>query len=203
MNVESLDIESHRQVSSTVVSPFPIFHDSEVTCGFGRGSSDLGIPTANISVGKLDSLDPGVYFGWCRLTSGKNQKERIIERPNGSKVSFNNGLSLTDSDLKVLPMVMSIGWNPFYENKQKAAEVHIMHKFHHDFYGAALKVAILGYMRPELNYTTKGMYFLSKHTPMFIYTNGLRSSHQRHQHGYRISKHSPRQCSIQPVPDNA
>lgn len=52
-------------------------------------------------------------------------------------------------------MVMSIGWNPFYQNKEKAAEIHIMSKFERDFYGAELEFIVLGYVRPELDYTTK------------------------------------------------
>ncbi|KAF9307677.1 riboflavin kinase, partial [Linnemannia elongata] len=36
----------------------------------------------------------------------------------------------------------------------KSAEVHIMHNFHRDFYGDELRVVVLGYIRPELDYTT-------------------------------------------------
>lgn len=39
-------------------------------------------------------------------------------------------------------------------NKQ---EVHIMHPFAHDFYGHEMSVLILGYIRPELDYVSKGM----------------------------------------------
>jgi len=36
---------------------------------------------------------------------------------------------------------MSIGWNPFYENKKRAMETHIVHKFEEaDLYGRQLKV---------------------------------------------------------------
>lgn len=50
------------------------------------------------------------------------------------------------------PMVMSIGYNPFYQNTTRTAEVHILNPFEHDFYGAHLRLAILGYIRPEKNY---------------------------------------------------
>ena len=33
-------------------------------------------------------------------------------------------------------MVMSIGYNPFYSNKQKTAEAWLLHTFPADFYGA-------------------------------------------------------------------
>jgi len=48
---------------------------------------------------------------------------------------------------------MSIGWNPFYENKKRAMETHIVHKFEEaDLYGRQLKVIILGFIRPEQNF---------------------------------------------------
>jgi hypothetical protein len=42
-----------------------------VVKGFGRGSKDLGIPTANLPLDclgtKADSLDSGIYFGWATV----------------------------------------------------------------------------------------------------------------------------------------
>lgn len=52
-------------------------------------------------------------------------------------------------------MVLSIGLNPFYQNDSKTVELHIIHNFKQDFYGAKVKFSILGYIRPELDYTTK------------------------------------------------
>lgn len=51
-------------------------------------------------------------------------------------------------------MVMSIGWNPYYKNEKRSVEVHIMHSFAKDFYGARMKVLILGFIRPEYDYTS-------------------------------------------------
>jgi riboflavin kinase len=34
--------------------------------------------------------------------------------------------------------------------------VHILHEFTHDFYNYPMKVIILGYIRPELDYTSRG-----------------------------------------------
>ncbi|OBA22919.1 riboflavin kinase [Metschnikowia bicuspidata var. bicuspidata NRRL YB-4993] len=141
-------------IPTELCSPYPFFYDAKVVSGFGRGSSELGIPTANIPVGKLDTLEAGIYFGWCKLARNERLEYDVAES-NGKSISFNNGLRLKGKDLEVLPMVMSIGWNPFYENKKKAAEVHILHKFDDNFYGASIKLVILGYIRPELNYTTK------------------------------------------------
>lgn len=38
-------------------------------------------------------------------------------------------------------------------------ELYILHKFGGPFYGALVKFNILGYIRPELDYTTKGEFF--------------------------------------------
>lgn len=51
---------------------------------------------------------------------------------------------------------MSVGFNPFYNNTVRSAEVHIMHDFENDFYGKEMRVIVLGYIRPEYNYTSKG-----------------------------------------------
>ena len=37
-------------------------------------------------------------------------------------------------------------------------EVHIMHDFPDDFYGHHMKVVVLGYVRPQLDYTSRGTW---------------------------------------------
>ena len=68
----------------------PIFVEGEVVKGFGRGSKELGIPTANFPESVVEGLPEGtgtgVYYGWARVDQGPVHK-----------------------------MVMSIGWNPFYK----------------------------------------------------------------------------------------
>lgn len=139
--------------------PYPIDGTSSIISGFGRGSSELGIPTANIPINEsLNNLPTGIYFGWCKIVPDRSAEISKHQRNDGHSIIFNNGLNLVEGELCVFPMVMSIGWNPFYNNKEKAAEVHIMHEFNDTFYGASIKYSVLGYIRPELNYTTKGMY---------------------------------------------
>ncbi|WVQ85506.1 hypothetical protein IAT38_007671 [Cryptococcus sp. DSM 104549] len=58
-------------------------------------------------------------------------------------------------DEKVWPMVMSVGWNPYFKNEKITAEVHIMHPFKADFYGHHMSVLVLGYIRPELDYVSR------------------------------------------------
>lgn len=145
-------------IPAEVKEPYPIYYSNEIIAGFGRGSAELGIPTANVPVDEVfDGLDTGIYFGWCRLSAG-DCAQHTETTANDREIEFNSGKCLSGSELECLPMVMSVGWNPFYNNKKKAAEIHIMNKFEQNFYGAKIKLVILGYIRPELNYTTKGMY---------------------------------------------
>lgn len=44
---------------------------------------------------------------------------------------------------------MSVGYNPFYNNKVRSAEVHVLHKFQADFYDVPMRLLILGFIRPE------------------------------------------------------
>ncbi|CAH9097112.1 unnamed protein product [Cuscuta europaea] len=97
--------------------------------GFGRGSKVLGIPTANLSTkGYSDLLSEhpsGVYFGWAGL-----------------------------STRGIYKMVMSIGWNPYFNNTEKTIEPWLLHEFSEDFYGEELHLIIVGYIRPEANFSS-------------------------------------------------
>lgn len=105
----------------------PFIASGEVVKGFGRGSKDLGIPTANFPESVVESLpadiNTGIYFGWARVEDGPIYK-----------------------------MVVSIGWNPFYNNEKKSVETHILNKFETDFYGCNLNIIMTGYIRPEMNF---------------------------------------------------
>ncbi|KAL7032115.1 hypothetical protein ACKWTF_007224 [Chironomus riparius] len=109
------------------MSFLPHFAAGKITKGFGRGSKELGIPTANFPVEVVQNLpkeiDIGIYYGYASIDNGDVHK-----------------------------MVMSIGWNPYYHNKHKSMETHILHKYGRDLYGSLLKVCIIGYLRPEQNF---------------------------------------------------
>lgn len=141
-------------------APFPIVETAEVVLGFGRGLSELGIPTANLPIEQLPQLQrlarPGVYFGWCRVAA--NQLPSSVcggARPDGTAVEYSYGRELREGvDTEVLPMVALVGWNPFFKNELLAVELHVMHPFATNFYGAKVTFCVLGYIRPELDYTT-------------------------------------------------
>ncbi|KAL8882313.1 MAG: hypothetical protein Q9198_000672 [Flavoplaca austrocitrina] len=127
--------------STGPTAPFPIPLSGPIVKGFGRGSRELGIPTANIplaglSVGGHEEVESGVYYGWAGVDV--DAQGHRIERGGG-----------------VWPMVMSIGWNPFYKNTVRSVEVHIMHDFPNDFYGARMNLLILGFVRPEYDYVDR------------------------------------------------
>ncbi|KAL5579316.1 hypothetical protein UlMin_011758 [Ulmus minor] len=73
----------------------------------------------------LSEHPAGVYFGWVGL-----------------------------STQGVFKMVMSIGWNPYFNNTEKTMEPWLLHDFHEDFYGEELRLVIVGYIRPEANFPT-------------------------------------------------
>ena len=52
-----------------------------------------------------DSLETGVHYGYARVQSGPEESE--------------------SASSAVLPMVMSIGWNPYYKNEKRTAVGHI------------------------------------------------------------------------------
>ncbi|XP_042492483.1 bifunctional riboflavin kinase/FMN phosphatase isoform X1 [Macadamia integrifolia] len=105
----------------------PCYIGGPVVKGFGRGSKELGIPTANLSTegysNMLSEYPSGVYFGWAGL-----------------------------STRGVFKMVMSIGWNPYFNNPEKTIEPWLLHDFDEDFYGEGLRLTIVGYIRPETNF---------------------------------------------------
>jgi riboflavin kinase len=89
-----------------------------------------------------------VYFGWAGIQLP----------PSHPSLSEPSVLNIEPPDPKIAegwrlyPMVMSIGYNPFYKNTVRSAEVHVMHKFEKDFYGSEMAISILGFIRPEYDY---------------------------------------------------
>ncbi|XP_036596976.1 riboflavin kinase [Trichosurus vulpecula] len=115
--------------ASGAMKHLPYFCRGEVVRGFGRGSKQLGIPTANFPEQVVDNLpsdlSTGIYYGWASVGDGAVHK-----------------------------MVLSIGWNPYYKNTKKSVETHIIHTFKEDFYGEILSIVITGYIRPEKNFSS-------------------------------------------------
>eukprot|EP00536_Pseudo-nitzschia_multiseries_P001772 jgi/Psemu1/250972/estExt_Genewise1Plus.C_220190 len=123
----------------------PLRLTSVVVRGYGRGSTDLGIPTANLSRDDIkfnlvdasfDDLPTGIYWGFCRV--GANPT--------------------------VYKTACSIGYNPYYGNQRKTVEPHLIagtgdERRHQsscgetllgDFYDQAIRLSLVEYLRPEL-----------------------------------------------------
>jgi len=112
---------------------FPLLLKGLVIHGFGRGSKELGIPTANLPIERyaeeLEKYPVGVYYAW------------------GCVPSVDKGA--------VHKVAMSIGLNPFYNNTTKTIEAHILHTYDSDFYDEEMRLVVLGYIRPEWNFKSK------------------------------------------------
>lgn len=126
--------------NADVLKHLPIRMKSKVVRGFGRGSKDLGIPTANLSRDEyegpdFDVLPCGIYWGFARI---------------GQEAAYKAAIS--------------IGYNPTYGNSIKTIEPHLIapttDKRRHasscgetvlrDFYDEPIRVSVVGYLRPEL-----------------------------------------------------
>jgi len=109
--------DTHIQISDVVLS-------GKVVHGFGRGSKQLGVPTANIEMTaenayKTEGLIPGVYSAIASLRG------------------------------RTYRCAMSIGWNPVYDNEQKTIEAYLITDDLGEFYGEDLEVSIKAYIRAE------------------------------------------------------
>ena len=133
-------------------SDLPIRMVSRIVRGFGRGSKELGIPTANLSkqdfacsLGEFESLPTGIYWGFGRVGEPRQQDD--------------------DSVLgRVLPAAISVGYNPHYKNEEKTVEPHLIVESKHprrhasatqetllaDFYDETIVLSICGFIRDEL-----------------------------------------------------
>lgn len=186
--------------------PYPLRMEGTVISGFGRGSKELGIPTANLPVDEsatpwIATAKSGVYFGYASLAlpsshpDHKSHYHRHRTNPRATvdappaphttitsvstaSETFPSLSSSSDGVTKeqtkeeskeaqgakaqedgiqqwqIYPMVMSIGYNPFYKNTVRSAEVHVLHKFAADFYDAPMRLLILGFIREERDYSS-------------------------------------------------
>lgn len=110
----------------------------DVVKGFGRGSKELGIPTANVDIHQVEKVVAegvtGIYAGWASV------KVR-------SKISNKN-------DNVSYPMCMSIGWNPLFKNNEKTCEPWVLHDFGDGTMFESIRLVVVGYIRPEADFVS-------------------------------------------------
>eukprot|EP00353_Schmidingerella_taraikaensis_P006718 CAMPEP_0185593756 /NCGR_PEP_ID=MMETSP0434-20130131/72531_1 /TAXON_ID=626734 ORGANISM="Favella taraikaensis, Strain Fe Narragansett Bay" /NCGR_SAMPLE_ID=MMETSP0434 /ASSEMBLY_ACC=CAM_ASM_000379 /LENGTH=186 /DNA_ID=CAMNT_0028220585 /DNA_START=541 /DNA_END=1099 /DNA_ORIENTATION=+ len=105
--------------------------EGTVVKGFGRGSKQLGVPTANVEMteenkNKTVGLVPGVYAAkaYLQLENEAEPREYLC--------------------------AMSIGWNPVYDNAEKTIEAFLVHDFEdREFYGSHLTLEVGSFIRAE------------------------------------------------------
>ena len=120
-----------------------------------------------------------MYYGWAGVDVNEDGKR--CGNGDGEAEGKREGQGEAKAKGNVWPMVMSIGWNPYYKNTKRSVvcptltslypfclpspsrqlphpdlqEVHILHHFPHDFYGAHMNLLICGFIRPEYDYVSK------------------------------------------------
>ncbi|CBH14684.1 riboflavin kinase, putative [Trypanosoma equiperdum] len=109
----------------------PFFLRGKVVHGKGRGGSQLGFPTANIGLDKdvMECLQPYknlVVYGWGTVS----------QVPGKERESFGP-----------YPFAASIGFNMQFDEKTLTVEPYFLHEFGWDFYGAVVKIIVLGEIR--------------------------------------------------------
>ncbi|GKY96113.1 hypothetical protein MPSEU_000571700 [Mayamaea pseudoterrestris] len=165
-------------LGSAVVAPaiVPIRFTSVTTKGFGRESSELGIPTANLDRVltethpkiQFEDLPCGIYWGFCRILSRKRSgAEQVQDDDDDDDDEAESSNCNSDSKIAftTCTAAISIGYNPTYGNEFKTVEPHIiappMHQQRHasscgetifsqDLYDRPIRLSVVGYLRPEL-----------------------------------------------------
>jgi riboflavin kinase len=139
-----------------------------VSTGFGRGGKKLGFPTANLASvpfiqEALQSMAPGVYFGWA-VIEGSEIAPSLS--PDSSLGDAENGRNVPQK------AVVNIGYSPTFvgqENPVKIVEAHLIMDDADDadtsantvfrpkldppdFYGEMMRLQLVGFLRPEMKF---------------------------------------------------
>jgi len=86
---------------------------------------------------KINNLLSGIYVGFCKFET--------------------NNLGNIEIDIKrSYKAVMSIGWNPYFDNAVKTIEVFIIDYEGDNFYDEELQISITSFIRTEANFENFG-----------------------------------------------
>jgi riboflavin kinase len=128
-----------------------VYVKNTVVRGFGRGSKELGCPTANVAGANEVDFPTGIYCGLAQLVI-KNKDQ--IQPESGFEEAYQKVVDNLPFISPVRGMVCSFGYNPQYGNKDRSLEVHILDDFQFNFYQAELRVLICKKMRDEEKYNS-------------------------------------------------
>jgi riboflavin kinase len=90
-----------------------IAFQGEVVTGFGRGSREMGVATANVAptavAEQLKSRPLGVYFGWAQVLrrSGKHSEVVRMVMNYGERPTIKDGSNITVLDQ---PLLANVRW---------------------------------------------------------------------------------------------
>lgn len=128
-----------------------VYVKNTVVKGFGRGSKELGCPTANVDGANSVDIPTGIYCGLAQLVIRNENEIQQESCPDEVYKNLIKGFPYVSS---VRGMVCSFGYNPHYGNKDKSLEVHVLDNFEFNFYGAELRVLICKKLRDEEKYNS-------------------------------------------------
>lgn len=119
--------------------------------GYGRGSKQLGFPTANLPdfSTQLAGVEQGIYCGWCRVEDD-------------------------DIDDQIRPCVTNIGYSPTFkeQNPHLIMETFIIDRPTADasedgqlatFYGKYMRILLVEYLRPEEQFASLDQLIAQMH----------------------------------------
>lgn len=120
----------------------PIRLRAEVIHGFGRGSTQLGFPTANLQI------------RWDAEAANLTEEEsNVLRFAQAAETGVYCAFAHVEGIVGVHKVAMSMGWNPtFTDVKTKTIEPWLLHKFDRDFYGAQIRLIVCGFVRPEAKF---------------------------------------------------
>uniref|UniRef100_A0A803LPM1 riboflavin kinase n=1 Tax=Chenopodium quinoa TaxID=63459 RepID=A0A803LPM1_CHEQI len=100
---------------------------------------DGTLPIEPWHIGVLSLRD--LVVGQRYLASPQTYSNVLSEYPSGVYLGW-AGVSKRG----IYKMVMSIGWNPYFNNPEKTIEPWLLHEFEDDFYGEELRLVVVGYI---------------------------------------------------------
>lgn len=137
---KSEDVMAEQQ-SVQVERKFPIYFTSKVVKGFGRGSKEVGCPTANMFIDRGE-----------KVSQEMSAMQKFVDAPDSEGVYFGYCQVIQDGiDRGVHKTALSIGLNPTYKDVRACTlEPWILHDYPEDFYDAELRLVICSFSRSQI-----------------------------------------------------
>jgi riboflavin kinase / FMN adenylyltransferase len=125
---------------------YDFFFEGEVVHGNKLGR-ELGYPTANLKLNDPEKITPGngIYAVYVQLV---NSELSIV-----NTASSHTGVSPLTIHHSLLKGMMSIGFRPTVDGKERVIEVNIF-DFAQEIYGQTIRVIVKKYLRPEVKFNS-------------------------------------------------